>query len=147
MTFICATNIKHISTDQIKTTFRFSSNETWCNAPKTSIKERYVMSSGAMLKQRHVNKQKDDFSSVLQQNVSTKRRFHKICLRKNRCGCWQNKQYGWLQTLSLTLFARSFRRRFFTHHHVVKHPHTIIILSWVSIPLVLKCVAKMLTIG
>ena len=32
-----------------------------------------------MLKQRHVNKQKDDFSSVLQQNVSTKRRFHKIC--------------------------------------------------------------------
>ena len=43
--------------------------------------------SGAMLKQRHVNKQKDDFSSVLQQNESTKRIFHKICLRKNRCGC------------------------------------------------------------
>ena len=30
------------------------------------IKERYVTSSGAMLKKRHVNKQEDDFSSVLQ---------------------------------------------------------------------------------
>ena len=47
----------------------------------------YVTSSGAMLKQRHVNIQKDDFSSVLQQNVSTKLRFHKICLHKNRYGC------------------------------------------------------------
>ena len=65
-----------------------------------TLKERYVMSSGAMLKQRHANKQKDDFSFVLQ-NVSTKGRFHKICLRKNRCGCWQNKQNGGLQTLSL----------------------------------------------
>ena len=42
MTFICATKIKHFAADQIKT------------------------SSGAVLKQRHVNKQKDDFSSVLQ---------------------------------------------------------------------------------
>ena len=41
-----------------------------------------------------------------------------------------------------TLYARSFRRRFFVYHHAVKHPHTRIILSWLSIPLVLKCAAK-----
>ena len=52
MTFICATKLKHISTDQIKTAFRFSLNATWSNAPTASIKERYVTSSGAMLKQR-----------------------------------------------------------------------------------------------
>ena len=34
-----------------------------------------------MLKQRHVNKPKDDISSVLRQNVSTKMRVHKIRLR------------------------------------------------------------------
>ena len=28
------------------------------------------------------------------------------------------------------------------YHHAVKHPHTRIILSWLSIPLVLKCAAK-----
>ena len=65
-TFICATKIKHISTVQIKTAVRFSLNATCYNALTTSIKERYVTSSGAMLKQRHVNKQQDDFSSVLQ---------------------------------------------------------------------------------
>ena len=46
-----------------------------------------MSSSGAMLKQSRVNKQKDDFSSVSQQNVSKKRRFHEICLRKNCYGC------------------------------------------------------------
>ena len=46
-----------------------------------------------------------------------------------------------------TLFARSFRRRFFSYHHTVKHPHISTILSWLSIPLVLKCAAKILTIG
>ena len=46
-----------------------------------------------------------------------------------------------------TLFAKSFRRRFLTYHHAVKHPHTSIILSWLSIPLVLKCAAKKMTIG
>ena len=57
MTFICVTKIKHISTDQIKTAFQFSLNATYSNAPTTSIKECYVTSSGAMLKQCHVNKQ------------------------------------------------------------------------------------------
>ena len=66
MTFICVTKLKHISTDQIKTAFWFSLNATWSNALTTSIKECYLKSSGAMLKQRHVNKQQDDFSSVLQ---------------------------------------------------------------------------------
>ena len=28
-----------------------------------------------------------------------------------------------------TLFARSFRRRFFAYHYAVNHPHTNIILS------------------
>ena len=46
-----------------------------------------------------------------------------------------------------TLFGRSFRRRFFTYHHAVKQPHISIILSWLSIPSVLKCAAKILTIG
>ena len=46
-----------------------------------------------------------------------------------------------------TLSARSFRRRFFSYHQAVKHPHTSTILSWLSIPLVLKCAAKILTIG
>ena len=31
--------------------------------------------------------------------------------------------------LTTTLFARSFRRRFFTNHHTVKHHHTSIISS------------------
>ena len=46
-----------------------------------------------------------------------------------------------------TPYARSFRRRFFVYHQTVKHPHTRIILSWLSIPLVLKCAAKCLKIG
>ena len=59
---------------------------TWSNAPTTSIKERYVTSSGAILKQRHVNKQKVDFSSVLQQNVSTKKHtIPEIDQRSNEC--------------------------------------------------------------
>ena len=36
---------------------------------------------------------------------------------------------------------------FFAHHHAMKYPHTSIILSWFSIPLVLKCAAKILKIG
>ena len=66
MTFIGATIIKHIAADQIKTAFRFSFNATWSNAPKTLTKQRYLTSSAAIWKQRHVNKQQDDFSSVLQ---------------------------------------------------------------------------------
>ena len=31
--------------------------------------------------------------------------------------------------LHITLFARSFRRRFFAYHYAVNHPHTNIILS------------------
>ena len=46
-----------------------------------------------------------------------------------------------------TPYARSFRRRFFAFHYAVNHPHTNIFLSWFSIPLVLKCVAKILKIG
>ena len=46
-----------------------------------------------------------------------------------------------------TLFARSFGRRVFAYHYAVNHPHTNIILSWFSIPLVLKCAAKILKIG
>ena len=41
-----------------------------------------------------------------------------------------------------TLYARSFIRRFFAYHRAVNHPHTNIILSWLSIPFVLKCAAK-----
>ena len=46
-----------------------------------------------------------------------------------------------------TPYARSFRRKFFAYHHAVNHPHTNIILPWLSIPLVLKCAAKILKIG
>ena len=46
-----------------------------------------------------------------------------------------------------TPYARSFRRRFFAYHNAVNHPHTNIILPWFSIPLVLKCAAKILKIG
>ena len=60
------TKIKHIAADQIKTAFRFSFNAMWSSAPTTLTKQCYLTSSGASLKQRHVNKQKDDFSSVLQ---------------------------------------------------------------------------------
>ena len=35
---------------------------------------------------------------------------------------------------------------FFAYHHAVNHPHTNIILSWFSIPLVLKCAVKNLKI-
>ena len=83
MTFIGATKAKHIAADQIKTAFRFSFNATWSNAPTTLTKENnkkqkkkkkktkkkqqhYLTSYGAVLKQRHVNKQEDDFSLVLQ---------------------------------------------------------------------------------
>ena len=51
-----------------------------------------------------------------------------------------------LDTFLVTLYARSFRRRFFAFHHAVNHPQTHIILSWLSIPLVLKCAAKTLKI-
>ena len=64
--FIGPTKIKHIAADQIKTAFWFSFNATWPNVPTTLTKQRYITSSGAILKQRQVNKQKDDFSSVLQ---------------------------------------------------------------------------------
>ena len=66
MTVIGTTKIKHIAADQIKTALRFSFNATCSNAPTTLTKQRYLTSSGAILKQRHVNKQKDDSSSVLQ---------------------------------------------------------------------------------
>ena len=46
-----------------------------------------------------------------------------------------------------TLYARSFRRRFFAYHHAVNHLHTNIILSSFSIPFVLKCAANILKIG
>ena len=46
-----------------------------------------------------------------------------------------------------TLFARSFRRRFFAYYYAVNHPHTNIIISLFSIPLVLKCATKILKIG
>ena len=36
--------------------------------------------------------------------------------------------------------------RFFAYHYAVNHPHTNIILSRVSIPLVLKCASKRLKI-
>ena len=53
----------------------------------------------------------------------------------------------WVNKYASTLFARSFRRRFFVYHHAVKHLYTCTILSWLSIPLVLKCAAKILKIG
>ena len=46
-----------------------------------------------------------------------------------------------------TPYATSFRRRFFAYRNAMKHTHTNIILSLFSIPLVLKCAAKMLKIG
>ena len=48
-----------------------------------------------------------------------------------------------------TLYARSFRKRFFMYmyRHAVNHPHTNIILSRFSIPLVLKRAAKILIIS
>ena len=65
MTFIGATQIKQIAADQIKSKFGFSFNATWSNAPTALTKQRYLTSSGAVLKQHHVNKQKNDFSSVI----------------------------------------------------------------------------------
>ena len=50
-------------------------------------------------------------------------------------------------SLSLTLYATSFRRVFFNYHHAMTHPHSNIMLSLFSIPLVLKCAAKILKIG
>ena len=55
--------------------------------------------------------------------------------------------YFLMKILGTTLFARSFRRRVFAYSYTVNHPHTNIILSWFSIPLVLKCAAKILKIG
>ena len=63
MTFICATKIKHVLTDQIKTAFRFSFNVTRSNETR-SIKERYVTSFGVILKQRHEKK-------ICRQNASS----------------------------------------------------------------------------
>ena len=48
---------------------------------------------------------------------------------------------------SPTPYARSFRRRFFPFHYTVNHSHINVILSRFSIPLVLKCAAKILKIG
>ena len=50
----------------------------------------------------------------------------------------------WRCLSDTTPYARSFRRRFFMYNYTVNHPHTNIILSWFSIPLVLKCAAKIL---
>ena len=44
-------------------------------------------------------------------------------------------------------YVTSFRRRFFKYNHVMTHPHSNIILSLFSIPLVLKCAAKIFNIG
>ena len=46
-----------------------------------------------------------------------------------------------------TPYATSFRRRFLAYHHAMTYPHSNIILSLFSIPLVLKCAAKSLEIG
>ena len=46
-----------------------------------------------------------------------------------------------LITFGSTPYATSCRR-FFAYHHTVKHTHTSIILSWFSIPFVLKCAIK-----
>ena len=46
-----------------------------------------------------------------------------------------------------TMYATSFRRRFFKYPHAITHPHSNIILSLISIPLVLKCASKILEIG
>ena len=45
-----------------------------------------------------------------------------------------------------TPYATSFRRRFFAYRKSMRHPHTNIILSLFSIPLVLKGAAKILKI-
>ena len=52
-----------------------------------------------------------------------------------------------LSTGKLPPYARSFRRRFLAFYYAVDHAPTNIILSWFSIPLVLKCAAKILKIG
>ena len=52
----------------------------------------------------------------------------------------------WKMIKITTLFARSFRRRFSAYHYAVNHSHTNIIISLFSIPLVLKCAAKILKI-
>ena len=51
------------------------------------------------------------------------------------------------RTRETTPYPRSFRSRFFAYHYAANHPHTHIILSWFSIPLVLKCAANILKIG
>ena len=38
-----------------------------------------------------------------------------------------------LDRFDFTLYARSFRSRFFAYHHAVNHPHTNIILSRLKI--------------
>ena len=45
-----------------------------------------------------------------------------------------------------TPYATSFRRRFLGYYHAMAHPYSNIILSLFSIPLVLKCAAKILNI-
>ena len=55
---------------------------------------------------------------------------------------WKNQSMS-----SLLLMRGLLEGVFFAYHHAVNHPHTIIILSWFSIPLVLKCAAKILKIG
>ena len=37
--------------------------------------------------------------------------------------------FGAFRSLYAPLFVRSFRRKFFTYHHAVKHPHTSIVIS------------------
>ena len=71
---------------------------------------------------------------VITTNFLGVRIFRKFTLNNNRFG-------------ALTLFARSFRRRFFAYHYAVNHTHASITWSWFCIPLVLKCAAKILKIG
>ena len=63
--------IKHMSTDHIKTALRFWFDTTWYSVLMTSIKVTYATSFDAVVVQRYVNKQKDEKSLVLQQNVLT----------------------------------------------------------------------------
>ena len=63
---------------------------------------------------------------------------------------WKTDKKGKFHLVGIgisTLYATSFRRRFFVDHHAVKDTPTNIILSWFSIPLALKWAAKILKIS
>ena len=63
------------------------------------------------------------------------------------CSPWAHYSIlSFWEQLMATPYATSFRRRFFAYHKAMRHPHTNIILSLFSIPLVLKCAAKILKI-